>query len=165
MGENLDLAGRLPVRTPMQWTPYGTGGGFSEAPLDQWVRQPLTSGEFAAQKVNVAVQRGDPDSLLNWIASLIRTRKECGEIGVGDWQSLDTGSDGVLGLRCDVPGCSVITLNNLSPKKQRVALDLTDDEIERATQLLGDHHYDLRKAQALDVPGYGHLWLRIGGVY
>ena len=37
MGENLDVPGRLSVRTPMQWTPYDNGG-FSTAPPERFVR-------------------------------------------------------------------------------------------------------------------------------
>ncbi|MDP8925275.1 MAG: hypothetical protein M3O34_20715, partial [Chloroflexota bacterium] len=42
-----------------------------------------TGGEYAFERVNVGTQRADPDSLLNWMAALIRVRRECGEIGVG----------------------------------------------------------------------------------
>ena len=36
------------------------------------------------QRVNVAAQRRDPDSLLNWFERLIRRRRECPELGFGD---------------------------------------------------------------------------------
>ena len=58
MGENLDVPGRLSVRTPMQWTPYGSGG-FSTAAADALVR-PMTEGDFDVKHVSVARQRSDP---------------------------------------------------------------------------------------------------------
>src|SRR5215213_7599109 len=61
MGENLEVDGRLAVRTPMQWTPQ-LNGGFSRAKPSK-LRRPLATGAFGPQHVNVADQRSDPESL------------------------------------------------------------------------------------------------------
>ncbi len=47
MGENLDLPGRLAVRTPMQWTD-GRDGGFSDAAPSR-ARRPLAEGGFGPE--------------------------------------------------------------------------------------------------------------------
>src|SRR5690606_17275907 len=65
MGENLDVDGRLSVRTPMQWS-SGPNGGFSTAPPSKLVR-PLPEGQFGPLAVNAADQRRSDDSLLNWM--------------------------------------------------------------------------------------------------
>src|SRR5690606_16585390 len=60
MGENLDVPGRLAVRTVMQWD--GTRhGGFttSRRKLDR----PSPDGAWGPERISVAAQRGDPDSL------------------------------------------------------------------------------------------------------
>ena len=82
MGENLALPGREAIRTPMQWD-AGAAGGFSTAPRDRLFRPVVTRGRFGAGTVNVRAQQRDPGSLLRWFEQLIRTLRECPEIGVG----------------------------------------------------------------------------------
>ena len=166
MGENPALPGRLAVRGPMQWTPYDNGG-FSAAPPERFVRPMLAGGEYGHERVSVASQRGDPDSLLNRLTTLIRARRECGEIGSGDCRILDTGSDAVLGLRYDDHQSAIVTLNNLSPGRQTLTLDLSEREMEAATTLVSDRPYgpvDARNGR-MRMNGYGYRWLRLGGVY
>ena len=50
MGENLDVEGRLAVRTPMQWDD-GPNGGFSTAPRRRLTR-PQPTGLFGPEHVN-----------------------------------------------------------------------------------------------------------------
>jgi maltose alpha-D-glucosyltransferase / alpha-amylase len=166
MGENLSLPGRLSVRTPMQWTSYGNGC-FSEAPLDRLVRPIATEGDYSCERVNVGDQRSDSDSLLNWMAALMRARRECGEIGAGEWSALDTGNDAVLGMRYDLDDSAIVVFNNLSGKRRTVALNLTDDEIMTATDLFADRLYDRLTPgdRKMRLAGYGYRWIRIGGVY
>ena len=97
----------------------------------------------------------------------MRTRRECPSIGTGEWKALETGHDAVLALRHDVAGCSTVVLNNLGAKRCTVLLDLAPDEIETATDLLGDRQYDALDPQTrtFRINGYGYRWLRIGGEY
>jgi maltose alpha-D-glucosyltransferase/alpha-amylase len=166
MSENPALPGRLAVRGPMQWTPYDNGG-FSAAPPERLVRPMLSAGEYGYERVNVASQRSDPASLLNRLTMLIRARRECGEIGTGDCRILETGSDAVLGLRYDDHESAVVALHNLSAKRQTITLDLTEREMETATNLVSDRQYgpsDVKKGR-MRIDGYGYRWLRLGGVY
>ena len=166
MGENLALDKRIAVRAPMQWTPRHNGG-FSSAPDDELVRPMLVDGEYGYQSVNVSSQRGEPDSLVNWMASLMRVRKESAEIGCGDWSLVETGQDSVFAIRFDDHDSSILVLNNLSSDKQQVSMDLTDDEKERATDLLGDRLYEPLAGGSgrMRMNGYGFRWIRIGGAY
>ena len=81
MGDDLSLPERYAARTPMQWS-RDRHGGFTTArrPIRRVVGDPI----YGYAQVNVADQRRDPNSLLNWTERLIRTRKECPEIG---WRS------------------------------------------------------------------------------
>ena len=51
--------------------------------LDHYVRPIVADGDYGFERVSVVAQRNDPDSLLNWLVALIRTRRECPEIGAG----------------------------------------------------------------------------------
>jgi maltose alpha-D-glucosyltransferase/alpha-amylase len=159
------LPGRLSVRAPMQWTPYNNGG-FSAAPPERHVRPILAGGEYGYERVNVAAQRADRDSLLNWMTGLTRTRRECGEIGAGRCRVLETGNDAVLALRYD-DGSAVVVLNNLSRQRQTIALDLSERELATVTDLFANRQYGPidAKSQRVRLDGFGYRWLRIGGVY
>jgi maltose alpha-D-glucosyltransferase / alpha-amylase len=166
MGEDLALPERMAVRTPMQWSSYDNGG-FSCAPPRRFVRPMIAEGDYAYQRVNVGVQRGDPGSLLNWMSSLMRVRRECGEIGVGTWKVLPTGDDAVLGLRYDVADSSIVVYNNLAREQRTVPLDLTPDEVATVTDLFTDRRYEPidPKHPRLRMEGLGYRWMRIRGIY
>jgi maltose alpha-D-glucosyltransferase/alpha-amylase len=166
MGEQPELDGRMAVRAPMQWT-SGQNGGFSTADPDQMVRPILKEPPFGYEGVNVQDQRANPDSLLNWMATLIRARKESGAIGSGVWSALETGSDAVLALRHDAGDVCTMTLVNLSDEPQKITLDLTDEEIDAATDLFEDSTYPaLRKGRkTMTLNGYGYRWIRLRGSY
>ncbi len=166
MGENLALPERMSVRTPMQWTPYDNGG-FSSAPPERFVRPMLAQGDYGFQRVNVGAQRADGGSLLNWLAALMRTRQECGEIGIGTWRVLDTGDEAVLGLRYDVPDSSIIIFNNLCRQRRTITHDLTADEVPTATDLFTDRRYEPMhpRNRRIRMEGRGYRWIRVRGIY
>lgn len=95
MGDNLELEERNSVRTPMQWSEE-KNAGFSSA--EKLVHPIIDEGEYSFEKVNVETQQRTSSSLLNWMTSLIRLRQECVEIGLGEWQLIDTGTPFVLGI-------------------------------------------------------------------
>ncbi|MGA7672771.1 MAG: alpha-amylase family protein [Nitrolancea sp.] len=166
MGENLEIPGRLSVRSPMQWTAYNNGG-FSTADPKDFVRPILNDGEFGCQKVNVGSQRADSGSLLNWMAALNRTRRECGEIGSGTWKVLDSGTDAVLGMRYDVDDSTIIIFNNVSSDRHDVTIDLSDEELATATDLFTDRNYTpfTPKTRSFRIAPYGYRWMRLRGIY
>lgn len=163
MGENLALDGRLAVRAPMQWTSYGNGG-FSAAPPRKLVRKMLSDGEFGYPNVSVGGQRGERDSLLNWMAQLCRTRRECGQIGVAKWEAFDTGSDCVLGMKYTSNEGTILIVNNLADSKQRIEMPIGNGDPDTTTELFADSKYEGFDPK-LTLQPYGFRWLRIGGVY
>ena len=122
MGENLVIKGRMAVRTPMQWT-SGPAAGFTTAPAAAACR-PFPDGEFGPEAVNVASQRTDPDSLLNWFERLIRLRKSAPEIGWGEYRVLDVGTVAVLVLQYCWGDRTAITVHNLAAKAAKVSIPL-----------------------------------------
>ena len=112
MGENLAIDGRLAVRTPMQWT-AGRNGGFSRAAPSRLVR-PVVEGSFGPEHVNVAAQRGDPDSLLAFMSLLIRRYRESPELGWADLRVLDQPHRHVLATECAWDDRRIVAVHNLS---------------------------------------------------
>jgi maltose alpha-D-glucosyltransferase/alpha-amylase len=162
MGDNLRLPERRAARTPMQWT-AGRNGGFSMSP--RAVRSVLRDPVYGFQTVNVAQQKRDPDSLLNWIARMIRMRRECPEISWGEFTVLRTNVPEVLALRYDWRQTSLVTMHNFSSRAKRVRLRtgsprdglLVDVFDGRHSKAEGDRNHLV----ALDP--YGWRWFRIGG--
>ena len=75
--------GRDKCRTPMQWT-AGPNAGFSPAGVATWL--PLNADYRLG--TNVAEQRDDPDSLLNFYRRLLRVRKENPALVAGTYEPL-----------------------------------------------------------------------------
>ena len=168
MGENLDIDGRLSVRTPMQWTD-GRNAGFSDAPPSR-LRRPIPEGRFGPLAVNAADQERDPDSLLNWTMRLARRRRETPEFGWGDWSLIDTGDHAVLAHRCTWEGSTVVAVHNLSAEPRELELPLRDGgaDDELTVRDLLDQDGPLQpldgRRLAMKLEGYGYRWLRLKGV-
>ena len=159
MGENLAIAGRSAVRSPMQWSDEAHAG-FAPAGVRE-LRRPLTGGEYGPGGVNVAGQRRDTDSLLNWMERLIRRRKECPEFGWGRWQLLETAEPAILAHRCDWGERAVVAVHNLGDRPCAPGFPLGDDE--RLVEVLADREYGALASDArrVEVAGYGYRWFRV----
>ena len=151
MAENLAIEGRYSVRAPMQWSPDG-GFTTSESP-----RRPLVEGAYGPERVNVAAQRRDPDSLLNWFERLIRRRRECPELGFGELTLLDTGAPSVFAHRCDWEGETIVAVHELSGRPVRVSLPV-DDGLA-LVDLFGPAEHAL--PAELDLEPYAAHWFRV----
>ncbi|HEX8854831.1 MAG TPA: alpha-amylase family protein [Thermoleophilaceae bacterium] len=160
MGEQLELSDRLSVRTPMQWAP-GPSGGFSSARPDELVR-PLVDGDFGPDRVSVEAQRRDPDSLLNWMERVIRTRKETPELGWGSSTLLETPAAPLFAHRCDWEGSTVVAVHNLGEGTETATLELGEDATG-VDDLLEQRDHELLDGGRLEVKlgRYGYLWLRV----
>ncbi len=163
MGDDLKLEQRHAVRTPMQWADEAHGG-FTMS--DHPVHPVIDHGVWSYRHVNVAAQRRDPSSFLNWMASMIRLRKECPEIGLGRCSVLDTGSPFVLGLRYDWRGNTVITLHNFDERPHSARLRLQDGNVDRLSNLRAPTEVQARKNGRFEIPldALNYCWLRIGGL-
>jgi maltose alpha-D-glucosyltransferase/alpha-amylase len=159
MGEDLSLRGRLAVRTPMQWSAH-PNGGFSRS--KEVYRPVLTDDEYGYREVNVVAQRHDRDSLCSWMTQAIRVRRECPELGWGEWQVLDVGDTRVLGLAYQWRDGRVVTLHNLSadPVRVRMPDDLDLGGVEQIRQMFGDAPAT-EHGRDIELAGYGYRWLRL----
>jgi maltose alpha-D-glucosyltransferase/alpha-amylase len=163
IGDDLSLPEREAARTPMQWSAHAHGG-FSRA--KRTVRPVISDPIYGYKRLNVEAQRRDPHSLLNWMERKIRMRRECPEISWGSWTIIDTPESGVLIMRYEYDGHSVLTLHNFSDKPRaprispavaghRILVDLLDHNDSRA---------DGSGWHTVQLPGYGYRWYRPGGI-
>jgi len=163
MGDDLSLPDRDAVRTAMQWSedPHGgfTSARRSKVPV-------ISDGPFSFRHINVAQQRRDPDSLMNWTERVIRARKECPEIGWGDWRLVKTDTAGVIALRYDWRGNAALFLHNLDGQPRTVRFTTGPDRVRLLSNLLGNSHSraDPRGKHRIDLEAYGYRWFRLGGL-
>jgi len=163
MGEELSLAERASVRTSMQWS-LEKNAGFSTASRENLFRPIISGGDYGYERVNVASQERDPDSLLNWMERLIRVRKECPEIGRGKHTTLESTEPSVFMHRCAWRSGAVLIMHNLADRPASVRVDPNELECECLIELLGDKSCEcVEHTQEIDIPGYGCRWFRLCG--
>ncbi|GLK73889.1 alpha-glucosidase C-terminal domain-containing protein [Ancylobacter dichloromethanicus] len=165
MGDDLGLPERNCARTPMQWS-NEPQGGFSAA--EKTYLPVISEGAYAYGEVNVADQRRDPDSFLNWMERMIRMRQETPEIGWGTFEVVDVGHDAVLCLRYEWRNNVALFLHNFHPEGVSVhfALAPPEGEPNRLVNLLSDDHSapDGEGRHNITLEPYGYRWFRMGGL-
>jgi maltose alpha-D-glucosyltransferase/alpha-amylase len=184
MGDDLTLPERNCARTPMQWSSERQGGFTSgNAPT----LPPISDGPYGFEHVNVAAQRRDPGSMLNWTERMVRMRKEVPEVGWGEFavlvcdrpgwkqpgrespdQTPDAGSPEVLALRYDWRSNAVVFLHNLSPIPREVTFETGATGLHDGllVNLLSNDHSepDESNRHCVLLEPYGYRWFRVGGL-
>ena len=165
MGDDLSLPERECARTPMQWSTEPQGG-FTENPSP--VSPVISSGPYAYEHVNVAMQRRNPESLLNWMERMIRMRKEVPEIGWGDFRFLVTKSPQVLAMCYEWRNNSVVFVHNFggAPFEVHLKIHQKDTPDRTLVNLLSDDHSVPSKSGKYKIvlEAYGYRWYRLGGL-
>jgi maltose alpha-D-glucosyltransferase/alpha-amylase len=165
MGDNLKLPERNCARTPMQWSTE-PNAGFTKS--NKPVMPVISAGPYGFEHVNVAAQRRDPNSLMNWMERIIRMRKETPEIGWGDFSFITAQASDILIMRYKWRDNSVIIVHNLSPFPREVSFSVGTGQ-EQACSLINllsdDHSQPIggNKHQILLEP-YGYRWYRVCGL-
>jgi maltose alpha-D-glucosyltransferase/alpha-amylase len=163
MGDDLSLPERECARTPMQWS-HEPQGGFSRA--RETVRPVIDDDVYGYSRVNVAMQRGDNDSLLNWTSRVLRMRRECPELSWGRCTVLKGHPQEVLVLRYDFRNTALLTLHNFSDRTQPLVLptDATGSELLADVLTLEQLRAGDDGAHHVRLEAYGYRWLRVGAV-
>jgi maltose alpha-D-glucosyltransferase/alpha-amylase len=158
MAENLEIEGRMSVRAPMQWSAE-EHGGFTTG--REPVRPVVAEPGWGPEDVNVAHQRREDDSLLNWMERLIRRRRECPEIGWGRCTVLDVAEPAILAHRCDWDGSVILAVHSFSASPLEVEVPVAG--AESAVDLFAEEELRPRGDGTLRVAlgRYGHRWLRL----
>jgi alpha-glucosidase len=151
--------GRDPERSPMQWD-GSPNAGFAPAGTKPWL--PLAPD---ADRVNVAGQSDDPDSVLTLTRRLLRLRRTHPVLHAGDFQAFGPTPDGTYAFRRFSAGGGVT-----------VALNLTDEPrsmrgVGAGSVLIGTHRdrdgehigaeVDLRPNEAMVIEAAGYLPLSL----
>jgi maltose alpha-D-glucosyltransferase/alpha-amylase len=160
MGDDLSLPERQALRTPMQWS-NTKNGGFTSS--DELVRPVIADGRFGYPKVNVAAARQDPDSLLRWFEQMIRTLRECPEVGTGVCTPVKAGPASLLVHRMDAPQGVLLFLHNLGAEPVTVDVGKQPGQEGEPVEVFSDQRYKPARPglKKLEVGGYGYRWLRL----
>jgi maltose alpha-D-glucosyltransferase/alpha-amylase len=165
MGDDLSLPERNCARTPMQWSTEPQGGfTVSKKP----VLPVISGGAYGFEHVNVAAQRRDPDSLLNWTERALRMRQEIPEVSWGDFKFLPQARPCVLVMRYEWRNNLVLFVHNLAPDP--IEMELTSEAIgaggEKLTNLLSEAHSKAGEGgrHCILLEPYGYRWFRVGGL-
>jgi alpha-glucosidase len=114
----VDVDGRDPERTPMQWDSTPNAGFTSGRP---WL--PMAAD---AQRVNVAAQRDDPMSLLSFYRRVISLRQSSPALRAGSYRTLRA-PRGVFAYAREVAGERFVIALNFLGRSQR--MPLVDDAL------------------------------------
>ena len=175
MGDDLSLLERNSCRTPMQWS-NEPQGGFTTNPHPK--NPVITGGTYGYEHINVADQRRDPNSLMNWMERMIRTRKETPAIGWGEFIVLPARRRDVLILRYTWQNNSVVIIHNFSPDPIELRFrSSANPRASRAGKRSASQQLDLNLINIIsndhsraDSTGrhlillepYGYRWFRVG---
>ncbi len=120
VGKNQPESGRDPARTPMQWDD-SRGAGFTTG--DPWL--PIAED---ANEINVAAQREDPGSMLEFFRRLIELRKEQPALHKGTYRSIETGNNAVFAYLREYEDQRVVVALNFGDEPQQVEITLSEGE-------------------------------------
>jgi trehalose synthase len=163
MAENLDIPGRLSVRSPMQWSD-DPNGGFSTAPEDKLSRPQVPSRKWGPGAINVSAQEHEPDGMLTWMQRLIRRRREMPEMAFGQWSFIPFPDAEIFALRYTWNSRSVLLLHNLSKRRSKSQCRPDGADVwGRLATIFGNGQFKLAKdgTLSIDLPAHGTLWLRV----
>ncbi len=150
MGDNLNLPDRNGVRTPMQWDDSPNGGFSTGEPFSE-----LVQGDSGYQRVNVASQMNDLDSLFHSIKRMIAIRKEHAAFGGGNMTWIETGNPSVAAYLCQRQDDTILVINNLASSVETVQI-----QKEFQTTCLNLFSGDLQPlTEQLTFSPYSYIWL------
>lgn len=147
----------------MQWSKR-PNGGFSTASPDELVRPVIAGDDFGYERVNVATQRRDPASLLSWFERMIRTLRECPEVGTGRCSLPDVDVPrAVLVHRFDAREGAVLFIHNLGAEPCTLDLGRQPDSADELVEMFADQGYDPPSAdlRGLALGPRGYRWIRL----
>jgi maltose alpha-D-glucosyltransferase/alpha-amylase len=157
MGDDLSLPERSAIRTPMQWS-RAKNGGFSCAP--KTILPVIDAGPYGYERLNESDQRRDAQSMLNWTERIIRMRKECPEIGWGNFDVVRTGAPSVLALRYQWRNNALWAVHNLAGESVEVTLREPDELVNMLS--FDDSKPGRGGRHAVALEPYGYRWFRVG---
>ena len=145
--------GRDGERTPMQWT-AATNAGFSEPGIKTWL--PVAAN---AASVNVAAERGDPNSMLNWYKRLIALKHRDAALREGSEMMMDRANPNVLLWLRQSGGERVVVACNFTAVPRHLSLKVGGDG--RAETLLATPGAAIETLNDFMLPAFGVMIARV----
>jgi len=160
MGDNIFLADRDGVRTPMQWS-NDRNAGFSIANPQSLYLPVVVDPQFHYETVNVEAQQANPNSLLSWVRGMIRRRQRHAVFGRGDIEFLAPENEQVLSYLREGEDETILVVANLSRDSQFVELDLGRFAGHHPIEMQGLNEFPIIGAAPypLSLGPYGFYWL------
>jgi maltose alpha-D-glucosyltransferase/alpha-amylase len=123
----------------------------------------IDGGVYGCESVNVEQQQRDSNSFLRWMAHMIRLRKECPEIGWGEWNLVSTRTPSVLALVYRWRGKAVLCVHNFDDHPREFTLGLESGS-ERLVSLRDEHDAIATRngRPRLQLEPHGYAWFRLG---
>jgi maltose alpha-D-glucosyltransferase / alpha-amylase len=123
MGDDLSLADRNGVRTPMQWH-TGTNAGFSVAAPEQLFFPVIGDSVYGFSRVNVEAEERDPGSMLIFTRRLLELRRANPAFALGELCFVDTDNPAVLAYIREYENQTLLVIANFSANAQSTHLKL-----------------------------------------
>lgn len=164
MGDNIWLPDRNGVRTPMQWSDT-FNAGFSSAAPDVLYAPVIDTPPYDPSHVNVEREMQDPDSLLNFIAQLIKVNRAHMAFGEGDfeWAPCENTAVAVYyrSYREEDEPETILVVNNLSGEAQEAVIPMAHPR--QPVDLLTGQPLPLSggTSLALHLEPYQFYWLKM----
>ena len=138
MGDLYRLPDRDGVRTPMHWND-SRGAGFSAADEASFYLPIVDTPGYRPAEVNVADQRHDETSLLNWVRDLLALRRRHPTFGVGSFQLLDADHDAAFVFSRSGDTSDIVVAANMSDSQIDITIDGLDGDLVslRGTRTIG----------------------------
>ncbi|GIG38045.1 trehalose synthase [Cellulomonas pakistanensis] len=123
MGDNIWLADRDAVRTPMQWTP-DRNSGFSTSDPGKLYLPVIQSLVHHYNNVNVEAQLAQSTSLLHWVRGMLMVRRQHPALGRGTFEVVRGDNDAVLSFLRRDAGETLLCVANLASTARASTLRL-----------------------------------------
>ena len=162
MGDNVFLADRDGVRTPMQWS-NDRNAGFSRANPQSLYLPVVVDPQFHYETVNVEAQQANPNSLLWFVRNMIRLRQRHPVFGRGTIEFLSPDNEQVIAYLREFENETMLIVANLTRHTQFVELDLSRFAGHNSTEMLGRTEAPTiaTTPYPLSIGPYGYYWFSI----
>lgn len=162
MGDNIWLPDRNGVRTPMQWSEE-INAGFSTAPQDKLFSPLIGDEAFSWQRVNVAAQKKDPNSLWNIIRKMISIRKTNHVFGNGKFSWCRVDLPGIAAYWRSDHDSQILVLNNLTSQALRFSISDQASSGSTLVDLFSEEcvHKEPGDKWTFDLEPFEYRWLKV----
>jgi maltose alpha-D-glucosyltransferase/alpha-amylase len=162
MGDNVHMGDRGGVRTPMHWT-GDRNAGFSRADPSALYSPVSLDPIYHYQAVNVEAQLRSPTSLLNWLRTWVRIRREHKVFGRGSLEFIPCRNRRVVAYVRTYEDQIALVINNLSRFSQAAELDLSGFRGLTPIEMAGNAAFPVigESPYLITLGPHGFYWLRL----